>query len=121
MEQVYGDSVATDLKRSIKNLFFKCLPLLYGRKEKENNLELDEGIKADHLSALKLNQVTKQTEQFSRRNDDPQIRKARVIYWLELLSLLSQTFQNSMSMGASGQFSQLCSLCWRDILDNKYH
>ena len=89
MKQVYGDSVATALKRSIKILFFKCLPLLYRRKEKKTNLELDKGIKAYRLSALKLNQVTKQTEQFSRSNGDLQIRKARVIYWLELLSLLS--------------------------------
>lgn len=89
LKQVYGDSVATDLKRSIKILFFKCPPLLFGRKGKKNNLELYKGIKAHHLSELKLNQVTKQTDQFSRRNGDPQIRKARVIYWLEQLSLLS--------------------------------
>lgn len=65
-----------------KKIIFKYFPLLYGRKLKK--IELDKGIKAYHLSALKLNQITNQTEQFSRRNGDFQIRKARVIYWLEL-------------------------------------
>lgn len=57
---------------------------VWKKRKKKHNLELDEGIKADHLRSLKLNQVTKQTEQLSRRNDDPQISKARVVYWLEL-------------------------------------